>query len=68
MRFVYDLGLETKIAAYKQYGKTLTCFDLINQVVDLKEEAQWLNECPFQALQMSLRNLDNAYTAFFPVP
>ena len=65
VRFVYNLGLETKITAYKQYGKTLNCFDLINQVVDLKEEEEWLKECPSQALQMSLRNLDNAYTAFF---
>lgn len=65
VRFVYNLGLEAKISAYKQYGKTLNCFDLINQVVDLKDEAQWLKECPSQALQMSLRNLDNAYTAFF---
>ena len=65
VRFVYNLGLETKVTAYKQYKKTLSCFDLINQVVGLKEEAEWLKECPSQALQMSLRNLDNAYTAFF---
>ena len=65
VRFVYNLGLETRMTAYKQYGKTLNCFDLINQVVELKHEAAWLKECPSQALQMSLRNLDNAYIAFF---
>jgi putative transposase len=64
-RFVYNLGLETKIAVYTQTKKTVNCFDLINQVVDLKKDAEWLNECPSQALQMSLRNLDNAYTKFF---
>ena len=64
-RFVFNLGLETKIMAYKQYGKTLNYFDLNKQLTDLKQEAEWLNDTPAQALQMSLRNLDNAYTAFF---
>ena len=66
VRFIYNLGLETKIAAYTSQKKNLTCFDLIKQVTDLKNtDALWLSECPAQALQMSLRNLDNAYTKFF---
>ncbi|WP_077130705.1 RNA-guided endonuclease TnpB family protein [Spirosoma montaniterrae] len=64
-RFVYNLGLETKISAYKQYGKTLNYFELNKQLTDLKAGTQWLSDCPSQALQMALRNLDNAYTAFF---
>ncbi len=66
VRFVYNLGLETKISAYIGNKKNVTCFDLIKQVVELKDnECEWLNESPSQALQMSLRNLDNAYTNFF---
>lgn len=65
-RFVYNLGLETKIAAYASAKKNLTCIDLANQMKELKDtEATWLAECPSQTLQMSLRNLDNAYTKFF---
>lgn len=65
-RFVYNLGLETKIRAYTSARKVLTCFDLIKQMKELKDtEATWLSECPSQSLQMSLRNLDNAYTRFF---
>jgi putative transposase len=65
-RFVYNLGLETKIAAYTSAKKKLNCFDLIKQMVELKNnEAEWLNDCAAQSLQMSLRNLDNAYTNFF---
>lgn len=65
-RFVYNLGLETKISAYTSAKKNLNCFDLIKQMADLKHnEAKWLSECPSQSLQMSLRNLDNAYTNFF---
>lgn len=65
-RFVYNLGLETKLQAWTSARKHLTCIDLANQMKELKDtEAEWLNECPSQTLQMSLRNLDNAYTKFF---
>lgn len=65
-RFVYNLALETKIATYASSKKNLTCFDLHKQMKELKDnEASWLKDCPSQSLQMSLRNLDNAYTNFF---
>lgn len=65
-RFVYNLGLETKIQAWISAKKNYTCIDLANQMKDLKDtEATWLADCPSQTLQMSLRNLDNAYTKFF---
>lgn len=65
VRFVYNLGLEVKVQAWKSQRKNVNCFALIKQIVDLKEEAKWLSDVPSQALQMSLRNLDNAYTIFF---
>lgn len=66
VRFVYNLGLETKIAAWTSAQKSYSCIDLANQMKELKDnEASWLKDCPSQALQMSLRNLDNAYTNFF---
>ena len=65
-RFVYNLGLETKIQAWVSAKKNYTCIDLANQMKVLKDtEAPWLSDCPSQTLQMSLRNLDNAYTKFF---
>lgn len=65
-RFVYNLGLETKISVWTSRKIYLNSFDLNNQLVEIKKnEAPWLSECPSQALQMSLRNLDNAYTNFF---
>ena len=58
-RFVYNLGLETKLQAWTSARKHLTCIDLANQMKELKDtEAEWLNECPSQTLQMSLRNLE----------
>lgn len=63
-RFVYNLALETKIAAY-QSGKNLSCFDLSKQLTDLKKELAWLSDTPAQSLQQALSNLDSAYTNFF---
>lgn len=66
VRFVYNLGLETKITAYVGNKKNIDCFSLMNQMKELKDtECPWLKESPAQTLQMSLRNLDNAYTMFF---
>jgi len=66
VRFVYNLGLETKIAAYAGNKKNLSCFDLNKQITELKkEECTWFKNTPSQALQMAMRNLDNAYHSFF---
>lgn len=65
-RFIFNLGLETKIAAWASAQRNITCFDLMRQLTELKEtEAKWLSECPRQSLESALTNLDNAYTSFF---
>ena len=66
VRFVYNLGLETKISAYIGNKKHIDVFDLNKQITELKKtDAKWLKESPSQALQMAMSNLDNAYTNFF---
>ncbi len=64
-RFVYNLALETKNSAYATHRKKLSCFDLMNQLPDLKNECDWLREIDSQSLQQSIINLDRAFTAFF---
>jgi len=64
-RFVYNWGLEKKTEAYQQESKTLSCFELINNLKQLKEDEPWLKTVNSQSLQTALRNLDNAYTKFF---
>lgn len=65
VRFVYNLALECKQMAYAGNRVTLSCFDLINQLPELKEECEWLKEINSQSLQQPIRNLDNAFTRFF---
>ena len=64
-RLVYNTMLDRKIRAYKESGVTLSAFDLINQLPQLKSELPFLNDAPSQSLQQAIRNLDAAYTNFF---
>ena len=57
--------LDRKIKAYKDEKKTLGVFDLINQIPVLKSEKDFLKECPSQALQQAVKNMDSAYKTFF---
>jgi putative transposase len=62
-RYVYNLALDTKIHAYK-YGVSLSKYDLIKQLPDLKE-TEWIKEVHSQTLQDVVERLDKAYQSFF---
>ena len=64
-RLVYNLGLETKTEAYAKRRKSISKYDLIKQLPDLKKEFDFIKECPSQSLQTALMNLDTAYQNFF---
>jgi putative transposase len=67
VRFVYNWALDKKNSAYQKENKSLSCFELANELAKLKKQDEyvWLNEVNSQSLQMSIRNLDNAFTKFF---
>ena len=67
VRYIYNWGLNAKTSAYKENGKSINYLQLAKELTALKqtEECCWLNECTTEALQQSLRSLDNAFTAFF---
>lgn len=66
VRFIYNKALETKIKHYEKTGKTLSFFDLCSEfLLEEKKNNEWLKLPNAQSLQMSLRNLDNAFTNFF---
>lgn len=64
-RFIYNLALETKNTAYLGAKHTLTAFDLIRQIPDLKKECPWLKEIGAQTLQFPILSLSVAYTRFY---
>lgn len=67
VRFIYNRMLAIKSETYKTEKKTISVYALDKQISLLKQadETQWLKEVNSQALQSSLRNLDQAYTRFF---
>ena len=67
VRYIYNWGLNAKTSAYKENSKAINYLQLAKELTALKqtEECSWLNECTTEALQQSLRSLDNAFTAFF---
>jgi putative transposase len=64
-RFVYNLALETKTAAYLGSKHNFSPFDLIKQIPELKKECEWLKEVNSQSLQQSIQNMDIAFKKFF---
>lgn len=64
-RFVFNLALETKNAAYIGNKHNYSAFDLIKQLPELKKELPWLKEVNSQSLQQSIQNMDIAFKKFF---
>lgn len=64
-RFIYNLALETKQAAYSSARVNLSRYDLQVQMKELKQDCEWLKEINAQSLQSELMHLDAAYLKFF---
>jgi len=66
-RWIYNYALNKKIEAYKKDKTILSRYDLSKDLPQLKknEETKWLKETNSQALQMSLKNMDEAFVRFF---
>lgn len=65
-RFVFNIGLEAKKAAWDSLKRKVSSYALMKQLTELKEtECVWLKECPGQSLESALTNLDAAFVAFF---
>ncbi len=64
-RFVFNLALETKNAAYISAKHNYSAFDLVKQLPELKKECPWLKEVNAQSLQQSIQNMDIAFKKFF---
>jgi len=64
-RAVYNLALETKSTTYKSHRISLSCFDLIKQLFELRNEFDWIKDVPYGSLQDVIERLDKAYISFF---
>jgi putative transposase len=67
IRFIYNHFLNERKREYETNKQTLNYYDNCRSLTELKkqEEYSWLNEVNSQSLQVSLKNLDDAYNGFF---
>lgn len=67
MRWVYNFALHWRSEAWKESGENVTKTQTQSELVDLKasEETKWLKEADSQALQQSVKHLDDAFRRFF---
>lgn len=64
-RKVYNTMLDRKISAYKDGQKKISAYELMKDLVPLKEELPYLKDVPSQALQQAILNMGNAFNQFF---
>jgi len=66
-RFIYNRWLDKKTTAYLADKTSISCFDLMKEVTQLKKQEDFLRlaDVSSTALQASLSNLDSAYKNFF---
>lgn len=67
VRFVYNYMLNYKAKLYETDKKNINKFEMCSMITNLKkqEEYKWLKEVNSQSLNVSIYNLEKAYTHFF---
>lgn len=68
-RFVFNLALEQRRDFWRQYhrvtGRHISRFSQINELTALRQAADWIADCPRDALEAAISELDRAFQAFF---
>lgn len=69
VRLVYNLALEQRSAFWRQFkraeGKNISYPSQARELTAIRAEVPWIAECPIDAQQQALRDLDVAYRNFF---
>ena len=64
-RYIYNLYLDVWNTAYRYTGKGMSYNSCCKNMTELKKVLPWMKEADSTALQSSLRNLSNAFSAYF---
>lgn len=66
-RFVYNWALNRRINEYQLEKNNISVFKLMSELTILKKDSDysWLNMSVAQSLQLSIVNMDKAFTRFF---
>lgn len=64
-RFIYNYALSEKISSFEETGKSRTKYDIVKDIVSLKNKQPWLSEVSRQSLESSIKNVEEAFAKFF---
>ena len=64
-RELYNAALSERRDAYKYAGKSITCYEQINDLPEIKEIREEYRDIHSQVLQDTLRRVDKAFKGFF---
>ncbi len=64
-RLVWNICLEQRVTLYSSRRKSLTSYNQLPELTQLRHEYGWIGEVPSQVLQQKVRDLDIAYKNFF---
>lgn len=64
-RHLYNLGLEQKKKAYENGKWSISCYEQINQLPELRQKCTEFNDVYAQILQNVIRRIDTTYQNFF---
>ncbi len=62
---MYNLAKEIKEASYRAFGKNISSYELMKQLVGLKREYDWVADVPAQTLQAAVQRLETSYQNYF---
>ncbi|UWU17970.1 transposase (plasmid) [Rhizobium sullae] len=69
VRLVYNIALEQRSSFWRQFkkaeGKTISYPSQARELTAIRAEVPWVAQCPIDAQQQALRDLDQAFRNFF---
>ncbi len=69
VRLIYNVALEQRSSFWRQYrrieGRNITYVSQARELTSIRAEFPWVAECPIDAQQQALRDLDGAFRNFF---
>ena len=64
-RLIYNLALEVKIRAHKEFGISISAYELQKEIKYLRKEYSWVAEVDYNAIGKSIVNMETAFKNFF---
>lgn len=63
-RFIYNMSLEIKMAAWRNKQQSVHKYELMRQLTEINS-IDWIREVPIDAKQNAIERIDRAYKSFF---